>query len=362
MTLCFSYPQLVVMTVFLPLFGQRLSYTARVAGALVLQAGMLAALPWAVAAMPLPEFLAVVGVLGISVSVLDASLFGFAGLLPAHYPSLLLSGNGVAGVVSCAANIVVQAAFPNDAQQAARVYFLAAAAAQLGCLGTFLWLVRHPATARYLQQRRGGGEVRAAAEADAGSESSVLSRRRDAEPLLQAHDRRRSSGSGIELEEGVAAVSGAAGFSIEGAAKAAAAAEPTNARYAGDELEARDGGEERQPLVRGADGTAAPRRREGWCLVIRTVLPSAAAVTLAFGGMFAVFPAILPYALSPDGDLGRLNLSARWWRAMLMLLTQVSDTCGRLLAARFAPAMSDALLLVSWEGARGGCCMYWRRG
>lgn len=298
----FSYPQLIIMAVVLPLWGRHVSHAARICVPLVFQTALLASLPFVVKYGGAPALLGVIAVCGGLTAVLDASLFGLAGVLPARFGSLLMSGNGAAGVAACAVNIAAQVALPNAPTTAAYVFLAAASAVQLMTAAAFAWLVAQPSIAMHVKLLSHAAER--------GS--------RRTNTLDSMHDHL--------LAKPVDAAHAAVTASV---ASPAAAQQESRENYS---LPAR------QSIH--SSGSVASVSRSGTASFWRAVGPAAACVVLALAGTFVTYPALCPYGMWPSGEF---HLSVRWYRMTLLMLVQVADLAGRLLAVRFAPFVIQSM-------------------
>lgn len=200
LSLAYNLVQTPTMLLVLPALAARLSPKARVVGTLTMQAALLFVLPL-LAPVSLPLLMGTFVLCGVSVAVLDSSLFGFASMLPQKEATqVMLAGNGVSGVVASAVNLIIQAAFSDTAASTGRadtVYFGVASATLLACIASFLWLARQP-------------ETRAALAAQKAAKAADKEQRHAAahHGHGHGHEHEHGHGHGHDVDEAITAASG----------------------------------------------------------------------------------------------------------------------------------------------------------
>lgn len=298
----YVYPQLPVL-LLVTLFGDRVSCTARVVGSMGAMAALMAALPllaprgmwWALGVMFLN---------GLATAVLQPSMIGFTSQFPPELNQGNMLGQGLSGVATCAANVVVQAALANQQDLAARVYFAVSAGFIAVGLGAYLYILRLPYVRHYTAKAAGGG-----GGSGAGGDSSE----EEGEEL-------GSSGAGAEAGRG-------------GRGANAGAGAPN------------DESEEAGGLVPHHPHHAVPLLSR--LSVLRKVATQAAAVWLVFVVTFTVFPGVAPFSVPFRHGLGSLTMNNDWWGIVLLTVFNVFDTVGRFLPSQAILLRGRGVLLAA---------------
>lgn len=268
LTAAYTYPQLPVL-LLVTMYGHRVSFTARIVVSLGAMAVLMAVMPL-LAPYGMWYALVVMFLNGVATAVLQPSMMGFTSFFPPLFNQGVMFGQGVSGVATCVANIVVQVAMAGQQDAAAKVYFgVSAACIALG-LVLYLYILRLPFVRFYVQRATAGAGGKDGALEDGGVDAAEL------------------GGDG-------------------GASSA-------------------DGEGEGEGLV----GGGAPSR----LAVLRKVAPYCAAVFLVFTVTFTVFPGVAPFSIPFKGSWGpRVTISNAWWGIALLTAFNTFDTVGRFLPA-----------------------------
>ena len=155
------------MLLLVTLFGHRVPLTWRITGSLAFMTALMVALPLVA---PLGErwTLGIMFLIGVTSAVLQPSMVGFTSMLPPMFNQGNMLGQGLSGVASCVANIIVLVALPDAGRTAATVYFAVSAVSLVACLVSYLYILRLPFT-RYYMERAGvisGGKPQATPESE----------------------------------------------------------------------------------------------------------------------------------------------------------------------------------------------------
>lgn len=216
------------------------------------------------------------------------------------------------------AEVIVKASIPSGSgssgnQTAAVVYFLFAAATLGLCIAGYVVLVRMPFT-QYYMRRSGtpttGSSTKSTAASGTGEE--------DTKALLLA-DGDSDGGAG----------SGARVLALEMPA-------------------AHDGGSGSATVVVpiGGSGDGSAAALSSWVVAKRVALMQAS-VFIVFFLSFVVFPGVAPFGVSFKSTLGSISLSDEWWQTIQLLIFNIFDTCGRLLAGFYVMFRGRGLLAAS---------------
>jgi len=95
--------------------------------------------------------------IGIGIAVLQATIFGFVGMLPPVFIQALMSGSGFAGLMIGVARLLTQSGYPNDhdgLKSSALIYFEGSGGITLACVFAFAYLARMPFTLQYVNAAR----------------------------------------------------------------------------------------------------------------------------------------------------------------------------------------------------------------
>jgi hypothetical protein len=148
-----------VIQVFMIRYARHLSFSTRIIFWFTLESVMLAALPIAICYLTdtLYITMSLVFLFGFSTAVLQASLYGFAAMLPPIYTQAVMTGNGVAGLVVSVCRIFTKMSFPADddgIRLGSLVYFCISAATTFLCVVFYIVLLRMPFTRYYIQPHK----------------------------------------------------------------------------------------------------------------------------------------------------------------------------------------------------------------
>uniref|UniRef100_A0A7S1C545 Uncharacterized protein n=1 Tax=Bicosoecida sp. CB-2014 TaxID=1486930 RepID=A0A7S1C545_9STRA len=203
--MCYIYPQLPVLALMVK-WGDRVSFTVRIACCFIVMAIALALLP--VQAELLDSLtsryvtLGIVFVSGLATAVLQSSIFGFASQFPPTYNQAIMAGQGVAGVGACVMRILTKIVL-TDVTVSAMVYFFMSSAILVACTFAYFWLLRLPFTRYHLERSRGAPspgrdspvEDDSGVESDAGAAGSDARRRKDRSARKRRRAKQRSAES-----------------------------------------------------------------------------------------------------------------------------------------------------------------------
>jgi equilibrative nucleoside transporter 1/2/3 len=138
-----SYPGIPILFLMVA-WGNRVSLNARVLGSLLAQVAVMALMP---ATAPLSYWvpLALMFINGLTVNVLQSSLFGLQAMLPPIMAHAAMAGQGVAGLVASVAQIISLLSSGNETTTAGAYFGFAAGLSAL-CAAVYVWLIWHPYT------------------------------------------------------------------------------------------------------------------------------------------------------------------------------------------------------------------------
>lgn len=152
------YP-LIVIIILMLIFPGIAPLHIRVYGPFVVFLGVFALLP--ISALLFPPFIGFLVamfctvIVGLADAVSQASLFGWAGVLPSEYVQALNLGTGVSGLADAVLRIISKVSFSNDAsgmRQSVALFFSISAAITLMCIASFWFVSKHPFTLWYMQR------------------------------------------------------------------------------------------------------------------------------------------------------------------------------------------------------------------
>lgn len=286
-----SYPGIPILFLMVA-YGSRLPLGIRVVGSFLTQAAIMALMP---ATAPLSYWapLSLMFLNGLSMMVLQSSLFGLQAMFPPILAQAAVGGQGVAGIIASGIQITVmasaQAAGQTDNARTAVICFAFAAVLLCLCAVMYVWLAVQPFTTFYLA-RTAEAQRTAAAAACAGVDGAELG---------------QSKGAREDSEE-------------EGAALVGGSSPPSSSR--------------------GVCGRELAVLRKTWRGVV--------GVFLIYTCTFMLFPGLMdtiPYR----GGLGARAewiSSNGWWPVLLLAIFNVADTVGRMAPARVI-CLSEASLV-----------------
>eukprot|EP00850_Spirogloea_muscicola_P002074 SM000008S22163 [mRNA] locus=s8:166887:168596:- [translate_table: standard] len=160
----YMLPDLAVLWLFM-LYGRRMSARCRIVYGFAAFLALLAVVPLLDATLvhgnrgtvlTLSVTVAAVAGTGVADAVVQGSLYGIAGELPAHYTQALVGGTSASGVIVSFLRILTKAALPSTTaglRASANLYFAVSGAFILGCLVGYHRLVQLPVI-RYYQALR----------------------------------------------------------------------------------------------------------------------------------------------------------------------------------------------------------------
>ncbi|PRP89514.1 equilibrative nucleoside transporter [Planoprotostelium fungivorum] len=132
-------------------FGQRLSFGVRIVPVLIIELLVLASVPLLTHFVPhklsMWLVLALVFVTGFISAILFSSVVGLASLFPPQYVGAVMTGNGIAGIVTAGLRIITKVSLStteNSMEISGGIYFGIAAAVQILVLLSYFLLVRRP--------------------------------------------------------------------------------------------------------------------------------------------------------------------------------------------------------------------------
>lgn len=294
MTAAYIYPQLPLLGVMV-MYGSRVAFRWRIVIPLLLQLGGLVILP-IIASSSIWAMLVIVFVVGLCTAVFQSSGFAFASLFPPVYAQAIMFGQGIAGVVSGVAELLVMA-FVKDTRTAAIAYFVFAAACLALCAASYIYLERSPFTQHYLARSGLSTGKALASTGDESTESTRHSLNGDMEA-----DRASTNSDDVDA------------YARGGPAAVAAARAEREAS---------------QSLL----GNGSSSDTSTWA-IMRGIWPMAASVFSVFFMTFLVFPGVAPASVDFKGTFGSLQIGNDWWNAILLLVFNVADTIGRGLPAK----------------------------
>lgn len=381
----YIYPQLPVLAVMVK-WGDRVSFTIRIACCFILMAVVLALIPVTtkVLSSEVSRYvtLGCVFVSGLATAVLQSSIFGFASQFPPIYNQAIMAGQGVAGVGACVMRILTKLVL-TDVTASAMVYFFMSSFILVLCTVAYFWLLRLPFTQYHLERSKGFASPGRASPAADDVEGGTRSKRRRSSakkrrpkkrsPILSAGDGTAESspllGGGVK-SGGAGSINSDERSPVLGAAPAGGAVPAVDtlrlARQVSDEssvtstdemsvgeghtLQSRvtlrwlankpDGVQVSTPLptvVGDSDGSvssdddsvADESACQNYTKIVKSIWPFALTEVLIFIMTFSVFPgeiSVIPY----QGTIKALDfLGETWWSIVLITCFNVFDLCGR---------------------------------
>lgn len=159
LTAAYTYPQLPVL-LMITMYGHLIPFKLRIIGSMGAMSVLMAVMPF-LAPFGMWYTLVVMFLNGVATAVLQPSMMGFTSFFPPVFNQGVMFGQGISGVATCVANIVVQAAMSGQQDAAAKVYFGASAACIALGLALYLYLLRLPYVQYYVEK---------ATQGDAGSD------------------------------------------------------------------------------------------------------------------------------------------------------------------------------------------------
>lgn len=155
-----NYPSPIVQ-LFMVKFGKHMSFTIRVSLWFSVATVCLVLIPLIQGHFAYTTTywltLSIVFLLGIATAVLQATVFGFGGLLPSRYTQAIMSGNGIAGLVVCGLRMLTKVSYKNDPsgiQTSAILYFSICASITFLCVVGYMVLVHLPITKYHVESKR----------------------------------------------------------------------------------------------------------------------------------------------------------------------------------------------------------------
>lgn len=101
------------------------------------------------------------GLIAIATSMLQGSLFGFAGMFPPKYMTAMMSGNGAAGFIVALLRVITKIIFENDSRMSkfeqlklsTGVYFSLSVLILIMCFITFVIVLKNPFTNHHMLKK-----------------------------------------------------------------------------------------------------------------------------------------------------------------------------------------------------------------
>ena len=252
---------------------------------------------------------------GCITSVMQSSVFAFAGQLPQDYVGAVMFGNGIAGIAATALSMITQGALPNTAQgklESAVMYFSIGCAILLVCGISYIFLVRHEFAIHHLKDR------------DAEVSGGDLEEDPMHPPTAGADGNKRTLGTPFR------------GSILAEKQRLAAA------RDASDEDGALALAPE-TPRWRAASAGRCPAGLARLLKVVSAVWVESLTVFAVFGVSLALFPGLF-FVLPYRGAMGDA-INDTWWHLILVMSFNVFDTLGRTLP-KYARCIPRKALLV----------------
>jgi len=156
LSLAFNYPSIVLLFISVK-FGPKLSFGGRIIFGFLIDLLILCAVPVLV-----PNFsrelsfrllLVLVFVTGGAGAILSGGVMGLAAIFPPKYIGAVMSGNGVAGIISILIRIITKVSLkgtPRDNALSADIYFGLAGLTMLICIVAYIALTRVPYSKYYI--------------------------------------------------------------------------------------------------------------------------------------------------------------------------------------------------------------------
>ena len=149
LTSAYTYPGIPIL-LFMIWKGHRFPVGPRILISLVLQAAIMLTMP-ILSKYNIWIPLSLMFMNGLCTMVLQSSLFGLASHFPPIYNQAIMGGQGWAGVIACASQIIVLASSASSSDDnsssnttAAIAYFVFAALVMIGCAVSYIFLLRIP--------------------------------------------------------------------------------------------------------------------------------------------------------------------------------------------------------------------------
>jgi hypothetical protein len=235
----------------------------------------------------------------------------FHSMFPPVYNQGVMFGQGVAGILACAGNIVVELALSGDLGVATMVYYIIAALSLAACLVSYILLLRRPFTKYWVAHAAN----------------------------LKSNDRSTATGT----------TTSTAPFSTESSALSGASAYNSQSLAELDESLPEEDTTQLLHKKQGAisvhvgDASGA-RSQPSFLAVSRAVWLEGASAFLVFALTFMMFPAIAPFHINYIGDVSH-GFTTQWWQLVLLTAFNVFDTFGRVLPGRLVMCRRVPLLV-----------------
>ena len=260
---------------------------------------------------------------GCITSVMQSSVFAFAGQLPQEYVGAVMFGNGIAGIAATALSMITQGVLPNTDKgklESAIMYFSIGCVILIVCGVSYIFLVRHEFAIHHLKDRDvevsdadgsyGGMEVGGEKDEDpmhppAGAEGGNKALSTPFRGSMLAEKQRLAAARGASEEDGALA--------------------PETPRW------------------RSASEGRCPAGLARLLKVFSAVWIESLTVFAVFGVSLALFPGLF-FVLPYRGAMGDA-INDTWWHLILVMGFNVFDTLGRTLP-KYARCIPRKALLV----------------